>query len=256
MGRRSSVTALGRGMVRRLLPAGWVVMGGYGGGGWSLLALGLLMGWGARVGAVWVHTRSWFCTHINTFTCRLNHVLLQVSGNRHGHFPRSSLVHFSEEPSRAGACLKSLSRVQHFHDPIDRSPPGSSVRGILQARVLEWVGISSSRGSSRPRDWACISCIGRWILCHRAIREDCGQVLVGPFCRWNVVKAGEVYSPTFISWCMHAQSLSCVWLFATPWTVAHHASLSMGFSRQEYWSRLQFLSLGDLPNSEIEPTSP
>ena len=39
------------------------------------------------------------------------------------------------------------------------SPPGSSVHGILQARVLEWVAISSSRGSSRPRDWTLVSCI-------------------------------------------------------------------------------------------------
>ena len=38
-------------------------------------------------------------------------------------------------------------------DSIDCSPPGSSVRGILQARVLEWVSISFSRGSSWPRDW-------------------------------------------------------------------------------------------------------
>ena len=37
-------------------------------------------------------------------------------------------------------------------DPMDCSPPGSSVRGIFQARVLEWVAISFSRGSSRPRD--------------------------------------------------------------------------------------------------------
>ena len=37
-------------------------------------------------------------------------------------------------------------------DPMDCSPPGSSVRGILQARILEWVAVSSSRGSSRPRD--------------------------------------------------------------------------------------------------------
>ena len=47
---------------------------------------------------------------------------------------------------------------------MDCSPPGSSVRGILQARILEWVAISSSRGSSRPRDQTHISCIGRWIL--------------------------------------------------------------------------------------------
>ena len=45
-------------------------------------------------------------------------------------------------------------------------------------------------------------------------------------------------------------------LFATPWTVAHQAPLSIEFSRQEYWSRLSFPSLGDLPNSGIKPMSP
>ena len=44
-------------------------------------------------------------------------------------------------------------------DPIDYSPPGSSVHGVLQARSLEWVAISFSRGSSRPRDWTLVSCI-------------------------------------------------------------------------------------------------
>ena len=52
------------------------------------------------------------------------------------------------------------------------------------------------------------------------------------------------------------QSLNCVQLFATPWTVAHQASLSVGFFRQEYWSGLLFPSLGDLPDPGIEPTSP
>ena len=50
--------------------------------------------------------------------------------------------------------------------------------------------------------------------------------------------------------------LSCVLLFSTPWTVALQAPLSMGFRRQEYWSVLPFLSLGDLPNPGIEPRSP
>ena len=50
--------------------------------------------------------------------------------------------------------------------------------------------------------------------------------------------------------------LSRVRLFATPWTVAHQASLSMGFSRQEYWSGVPFPSPGDLPNPGIEPRSP
>ena len=45
-----------------------------------------------------------------------------------------------------------------------------------------------------------------------------------------------------------SKSLSPVWLFATPWTVAHQALLSMEFSRQEYWSGWPFPSAGDLPN--------
>ena len=52
------------------------------------------------------------------------------------------------------------------------------------------------------------------------------------------------------------KSLSRVRLFATPWTVAHQAPLSMGFSRQEYWSGLPFPSPGDLPNPGIELGSP
>ena len=49
--------------------------------------------------------------------------------------------------------------------------------------------------------------------------------------------------------------LSCVQLSATPWTVAHQAPLSMGFSRQEYRSGLPFLTPGDLPNPGTEPMS-
>ena len=52
------------------------------------------------------------------------------------------------------------------------------------------------------------------------------------------------------------KSLSRVRLFPTPWTVAHQAPLSMGFSTQEYWSGLPFPSPGDLPDPRIEPRSP
>ena len=55
---------------------------------------------------------------------------------------------------------------------------------------------------------------------------------------------------------MKVKSLSRVRLFATPWTVAYQASLSMGFSRQEYWSGLPFPSPGDLPDPGTEPGSP
>ena len=51
-------------------------------------------------------------------------------------------------------------------DPMDCSPPGSSIRGTLQARRLEWVAMPSSRGSSQPRDRTWVSCFGRRILDH------------------------------------------------------------------------------------------
>ena len=54
-----------------------------------------------------------------------------------------------------------------FFDAVDYCPPGSSVDGILLARILEWVAISSSRGSFWLRDWthvSCVFCIGRWIF--------------------------------------------------------------------------------------------
>ena len=57
-------------------------------------------------------------------------------------------------------------------DPMNCSPPGSSVHGILRARILEWVAMPSSRASSRPRDQTHVSCIGRRVLYHWAVRED------------------------------------------------------------------------------------
>ena len=85
----------------------------------------------------------------------------------------------------AAAAAKSLQSCPTLCNPIDGSPPGSAVPGILQARTLEWVAISFSSA---------------W--------------------RWKV----------------KVKSLSCVRLLATPWTEAHQAPPSMGFSRQEYWS--------------------
>ena len=87
--------------------------------------------------------------------------------------------------SAAAAAAKSLQSCPTLCDPIDSSPPGSPVPGILQARTLEWVAISFSNA-------------------------------------WK--------------WKVKVKSLSHVRLFATPWTAAHQAPPSMGFSRQEYWS--------------------
>ena len=61
-------------------------------------------------------------------------------------------------------CAKSLQSCPTLCDPLDRSPPGSSVWGILQARTLERVAGPSSRGSSRPRDGTGVSCVGRRVF--------------------------------------------------------------------------------------------
>ena len=63
--------------------------------------------------------------------------------------------------SMCACVLSHLSRLR-LCDPMDRSPPGSSVHGILQARTLEWVAISSSRGSIRPKDQTRVSCLRPW----------------------------------------------------------------------------------------------
>ena len=66
-------------------------------------------------------------------------------------------------------CVKLLQLCPTLCDPMDCTLPGFSIHGILQARILEWVAMLSSRGSSQPRDWSSISsipCIGRWVFYH------------------------------------------------------------------------------------------
>ena len=79
---------------------------------------------------------------------------------------------------------------------------------------------------------------GSWREWQRSSKQRC------PLEAWAEAEEGKV------------TSLSHVRLFATPWAVAHQASPSMGFSRQEYWSGLPFPSPGDLPDPGIEPGSP
>ena len=71
----------------------------------------------------------------------------------------------------SSACVRAQS-CPTLCNPEDCSPPGSSVHGISQVRILEWVAIPLSRGSSQPRDrtWVSwISCLGRWVLYHGTI---------------------------------------------------------------------------------------
>ena len=92
----------------------------------------------------------------------------------------------------AAAAAKLLQSCPTLCDPIDSSPPGSPIPGILQARTLEWAAISFSNA-------------------------------------WK--------------WKVKVKSLSRARLLATPWTAAYQAPPSMGFSRQEYWSGVPLPSL-------------
>ena len=74
--------------------------------------------------------------------------------------PRNT--HFSIGKERVCVCVKSLQSCLTLYDPMDHSPPGSSVHRILQARILEWVAIPSSKGSSGPRDRTWVSYV-LWI---------------------------------------------------------------------------------------------
>ena len=108
--------------------------------------------------------------------------------------------------------------------PMDCNPPDSSVHGIHQARILEWVAMPCSRGSSQPRD-----------------RTQ------SPALQADALPSEPPGKPLKLK----VESLSRVQLLATPWTVTHQAPPSMGFSRQEYWRGLPFPSPGDLPNPLI-----
>ena len=116
----------------------------------------------------------------------------KVSGNKlwDGHAINGSdeqVFFFQSGFQTTAASAKSLQSCPTLCDPIDSSPRGSPIPGILQARTLEWVAIS-------------FSIAGKWKV--------------------------------------RVKSLSRVRFLATPWTAAHQAPSSVGFSRQEYWSGL------------------
>ena len=80
------------------------------------------------------------------------------------HFLHFSYLCFPSSKHMVIYCYLVVKSCPALCDAMDCSPPGSSVHGIFQARILEWVPISSSRASSQSRDRTCISCIDRWIL--------------------------------------------------------------------------------------------
>ena len=101
------------------------------------------------------------------------------------------------------------------------------------------------------------------VLCSQ--RPDCScitWVMTGsPLCMTLTYTSFSFHSSvkwhqSLIKWKVKVKSPSCLQLFATPYSVAHQAPLSMEFSRQEYWSGLPCPSPGDLPDPGIEPRSP
>ena len=98
-------------------------------------------------------------------------------------------------------------------DPIDCSQPASSVHRILQAIILEWVAMPFFRESSLPRDWTCISCIGRHIFYHRATWE------AQPWYRGHFKKKQKERERN-----RNRDRVRCFWLMQTfnPWPRSHH----------------------------------
>ena len=146
---------------------------------------------------------------------------------------------------------KSLQLCLTLCNPMDCSLPGSSLHWILQARILEWVAMPSSRGSSRTRYWALISylpCNGRQVLYHW---HHLGSPYFSGEAPYPMLNKWDEWNHCLASNLKNWKSLSHVQFFATPRTME-----SMEFSRPEYWSGQPFPSLGDLPNPGIKPRSP
>ena len=137
--------------------------------------------------------------------------------------------------------------------PYGLSPPGSSVHRILQAWILEWVAISFSNGSSQPRDRTCVSCIGRWILIHRATREvflwSFDKSQKSPLIvtrhnwlnRWSLVIELKSYSTSHPSSLLRGQGGGGNWKFQPsnvaawfPWQPAPILKLSRGLQKHPH----------------------
>ena len=172
----------------------------------------------------------------------------------------------------SAAAAKSLQSCPTLCDPIDGSPPGSPVPGILQARTLERVAISFSNawkwkvkvkslsrvrllatpwtaayqaplsmGFSRQKYWSGVPLPSPltipktdpdWLHCETKQNKTKHSIMLPKECHMQ-----------------HESMLSCfshVWLFVILWTIVSQAPLSMGFSRQEYWSGLPCPPLGHI----------
>ena len=155
-----------------------------------------------------------------------------TSGYRYGVYACSTVV-FPGDPSGKEPAYQHRRCQRHEFDPWVRKVPWRRHGNPPQYPCLE-----------NPRDrgaW--------WATVHGITKTSTWLKLLSTHVCPVVFIIFQLFS--LCVWCV----LSHVQLFATPWTVACQAPLSMGFSRQEYWSGLPFTSPGDLPNPGIEPKS-
>ena len=94
-----------------------------------------------------------------TFGCFSKYLIDRVPFNLLGIKLNTKKIKRKSKLSQNIVVFQSLSHIQLFCDPVNCNPPGSSVHGISQARILEWIAISFSRGSFKPRDGTQVSCL-------------------------------------------------------------------------------------------------
>ena len=117
-------------------------------------------------------------------------------------------------------CAQLLSCIWLCATPWSVAPPGCSVHGILQARIMELVAMPSSRGSSPPRDWTCVSCTaGRFFTIWATWGAPCyvshslkGCVFLLGGGMWNVFKGLVEFVTTLLSWPSGHLAVRCVGL--------------------------------------------
>ena len=196
-----------------------------------------------------------------------------MSSRSHGHTnSQEDALSIIQEATARGlrscsACVLScFSRVQLFATPwtVAHQTP---VHGILQARILEWVALPSSRGSSQLKDWNCISyvsCIGRWVLYHyrplgsaRSCR-CCGKVCLAR-------SASSALHTQVSCWCSDGgRGLANAWLISTgplpqrqrrpgPWGICSILSFSI-FPTKDSWNPIftaSHISVWEVKGSDL-----
>ena len=143
------------------------------------------------------------------------------------------MVAFSTFYLRLCCCCLVTQSCLTLCKPMDYTPPGSSVHGISQERILEGVAIFFSRGSSWPRDQTHVSCIGRQILYHWATRE---------------APISYCYMVNLFGWQQQTHMRSCIKNFPPNDNIWPHSSVIVLFgvclSTVKSWDNIWVLGLG------------